>query len=202
MTNSDQIMSKKVTSIIISLILVAILPTALAVSSISISTDKSLYDRADAIIISGQINEVIENTYLTIQIFNEGNLIEIAQIVVTQAGNFTHTFLADGTQWSKSGTYTIRASTPEENVTEITFDFITPSIVEQVPKPMPEPEPELELEPLPEPIAEPELELISEPKPIPEWVKDIFAFWVDGQISDQELKNAIKFLVKNGIIVL
>ena len=37
---------------------------------------------------------------------------------------------------------------------------------------------------------------------IPEWVRGIFYFWVENQISDYELKEAIKFLVNSGIIVL
>ena len=37
---------------------------------------------------------------------------------------------------------------------------------------------------------------------IPSWVKGIFSFWVDGQISDDELKDAIKFLINSGIIIL
>ncbi|AJM91718.1 hypothetical protein [Nitrosopumilus piranensis] len=39
-------------------------------------------------------------------------------------------------------------------------------------------------------------------EPIPEWVRGVFAFWADGQISDEDLKNAIKFLVDSGIIIL
>lgn len=35
---------------------------------------------------------------------------------------------------------------------------------------------------------------------IPEWVKGVFKYWSDGNISDQELISAIKFLVKSGII--
>lgn len=37
---------------------------------------------------------------------------------------------------------------------------------------------------------------------IPSWVKGVFSFWVNGQISDDELISAIKFLVNSGIIVL
>jgi len=37
-------------------------------------------------------------------------------------------------------------------------------------------------------------------EPIPEWVKGVFTFWTNGNISDDELKNAIKFLVESGII--
>ena len=40
-----------------------------------------------------------------------------------------------------------------------------------------------------------------EPKPkIPEWIKSIFAFYLDGKINDDELVKALQFLVKEGII--
>lgn len=37
---------------------------------------------------------------------------------------------------------------------------------------------------------------------IPTWIKGVFAFWVQGQLTDYELKEAIKFLVNSGIIIL
>jgi len=48
----------------------------------------------------------------------------------------------------------------------------------------------------------PELKIIESDKPIPDWVRGVFTFWAEGNISDAELKNAIKFLVNNGVIVL
>ena len=45
-------------------------------------------------------------------------------------------------------------------------------------------------------------EAVGLPTPIPEWVRGIFAFWAVGEISDSELKNAIIFLAKNGVIIL
>jgi len=45
-----------------------------------------------------------------------------------------------------------------------------------------------------------------EPEPkvqkIPDWIKNTFAWYVQGQISEDEVLNAIKFLVNQGIIVL
>jgi len=43
---------------------------------------------------------------------------------------------------------------------------------------------------------------IPDTKPIPEWVRGVFAFWADGKISDQELIDAIKFLVESKVIIL
>jgi hypothetical protein len=45
-----------------------------------------------------------------------------------------------------------------------------------------------------------------EPEPkvqkIPDWIKNTFAWYVQGQISEDEVLSAIKFLVNQGIIVL
>ena len=40
------------------------------------------------------------------------------------------------------------------------------------------------------------------PKIIPGWVKNTVSWWVDDQISNQELVNALQFLIKNGVIVV
>jgi len=42
----------------------------------------------------------------------------------------------------------------------------------------------------------------EEPTPIPSWVKGVAGFWAQGQITDDEFKEAIRFLVNNGILVL
>ncbi len=35
---------------------------------------------------------------------------------------------------------------------------------------------------------------------VPAWVKQVFGFYVDGQISEAELLNALKYLIENGIM--
>ena len=51
-----------------------------------------------------------------------------------------------------------------------------------------------------ESILESTPEAVELSEPIPEWVRSVFIFWANGNISDDELKNAIKFLVESGII--
>ncbi|MCH7560607.1 MAG: hypothetical protein IIC67_04425 [Thaumarchaeota archaeon] len=45
-------------------------------------------------------------------------------------------------------------------------------------------------------------EAVGLPKPIPEWVRGVFVFWANGEISDAELTSAISFLVDTGVIIL
>ena len=72
-------------------------------------------------------------------------------------------------------------------------------------EPIPEPnttsiEPVNATQPIPEP--EPAPEPMLEPTQIPKWVKGIFQFWVDGFITDEELIEALQFLIRTGIIVV
>lgn len=43
---------------------------------------------------------------------------------------------------------------------------------------------------------------ITDNREIPEWVKTVFQYWIDGEISEDEVKEAIRFLVNSKIIVL
>jgi len=51
----------------------------------------------------------------------------------------------------------------------------------------------------PEPVLEPEV--IEEPKQkLPDWVRNIFIWYGEGQIGEDELIGALQFLIKEGII--
>lgn len=43
-------------------------------------------------------------------------------------------------------------------------------------------------------------EAVGLPEPIPEWVRSVFIFWSNGNISDAELTSAMVFLIDGGII--
>jgi hypothetical protein len=49
-------------------------------SLISVQTDDNNYDEGDTIVISGNISTVVGETPVTLQLFTEGNLVDIAQI--------------------------------------------------------------------------------------------------------------------------
>jgi len=92
-------------------------------SLISVNVSNNSFEEGETIVISGKVSTIILETPVTIQIFNEGNLIEIAQIVVAQDGSFTHTIIAQGPQWQTEGAYTVRASYGEGNISEANFEF-------------------------------------------------------------------------------
>ena len=77
---------------------------------ISVQTNQSNYIEGDTILISGNVVTIIGDTQVIMQLFQEGNLIEIAQIKVSQDGNYSHTISAQGPLWKNQGTYMIKAT--------------------------------------------------------------------------------------------
>lgn len=92
---------------------------------ISVTTSENSYEEGDTIVVSGNITSIILNTPVTLQIFHEGNLVDIAQITVAQDGKFTHTFQAQGPQWQKDGKYVVRASYGANTMIETNFQYLT-----------------------------------------------------------------------------
>lgn len=92
---------------------------------LSVKTSENSYEEGDTIVISGNVTAVILDTPVTLQIFHEGNLVDIAQITVAQDGKFTHTMLAEGPLWQKDGKYILRASYGANYMVETNFEYNT-----------------------------------------------------------------------------
>ena len=98
-------------------------------SLISVQTDDHNYDEGDTIVISGQVSTTIGDTQITLQLFKEGNMIEIAQIKVSADGNYSHTIIAEGQLWKNQGDYTVKVTYGEGNIAESTFTFTPKSAI-------------------------------------------------------------------------
>jgi len=92
-------------------------------SLISVQTNDNNYSGGDTILISGNIVTIIGDTQVTMQLFQGGNLIEIAQIKVSQDGNYSHTLIAQGPLWKNQGSYMVKVTYGEGNIAEILFDY-------------------------------------------------------------------------------
>ena len=106
------------------LIILVIIPVGTAFASlslISVQTDDSTYDEGDIIVISGKIHTIIGETPVTMQLFKDGNMVEIAQIRVSQDGNYSYTIIAEGSMWQNSGEYVVKVTYGEGNIAETTF---------------------------------------------------------------------------------
>jgi len=104
---------------------------------ISVQTNQSNYIEGDTILISGNIVTMIGDTQVTMQLFQEGNLIEIAQIKVSQDGNFTYTLIAQGPLWKNQGTYMVKVAYGENNIAERLFDYTPKSKIIETTKDFP-----------------------------------------------------------------
>ncbi len=92
-------------------------------SLITVQTNDNNYSEGDTILISGNIVTIIGDTQVTMQLFQGGNLIEIAQIKVSQDGNYSHTIIAQGPLWKNQGDYTVRSVYGENNIAETVFGY-------------------------------------------------------------------------------
>jgi len=92
-------------------------------SLISVKTNDNNYSEGDIVLISGKIITIIGDTQVTMQLFQEGNLIEIAQIKVSQDGNYSHTVIAQGPLWKNQGSYMVKVTYGEGNIAETLFDY-------------------------------------------------------------------------------
>jgi len=96
-----------------------------AVDQISLSTSSDIYYGGDYVVVFGSVNTIFENMPITIQIYYESNLVDVAQVSVAQDGTFVKSFNAVGQQWKEEGTYTIRAQYTSTQIAETTFEFFS-----------------------------------------------------------------------------
>jgi len=96
-----------------------------AVDQIPLSTSNNIYYSGDYVVVFGSVNTIFENMPITIQIYHELNLVDVAQVPVAQDGTFVKSFNAVGQQWKEEGTYTIRAQYTSTQIAETTFEFFS-----------------------------------------------------------------------------
>ncbi len=98
------------------------------VDEIMLSTSNDIYYNGDHVVVFGNVNTLFENLPITIQIYQETNLINVAQVPVAKDGTFVSSFYATGTKWKDDGTYTIRAQYTPTQMAETTFEFFSQAI--------------------------------------------------------------------------
>ena len=96
-----------------------------AVNQISLSTSSDIYYDGDYVVVFGSVNTIFENMPITIQIYHESNLVDVAQVPVAKDGTFVKSFNAVGQQWNEEGTYIIRVQYTPTQIGETTFEFFS-----------------------------------------------------------------------------
>jgi len=93
-------------------------------SIILVETDDFIYEEGDSILISGQISTIIGETQVTLQVFMDDNLVEIAQLQVAKDGNYSHILLAEGPLWQIEGDYIVKVTYGDGHSAETNFKFL------------------------------------------------------------------------------
>ena len=99
---------------------------------IFVETSQNAYEEGETIVVSGNVTSIIVGAEVSITLFHEGTLVDIAQIGVAQDGKFTKTFKAEGPLWVKDGTYYVRILYGTTTM-ETSFEFYTKqSLIETI----------------------------------------------------------------------
>jgi len=117
-------------SIIVSMPIAWAQEEALGAQKITLSADNTAYQEGDVITITGTIEKVIPGMPVSLQIFFEKNLMQVAQVNVSQEGEFTDTFTAAGPQWQNEGTVTIKANYGGDSNAELNIQFFKKTLGE------------------------------------------------------------------------
>jgi len=96
-----------------------------AIDTISLSSASDIYYSGDYVTVFGTVNTIFENMPITLQIYYESNLVDVAQVPVAKDGTFVKSFNAVGSQWKEEGTYTVRAQYTQTQIGETTFEFFS-----------------------------------------------------------------------------
>jgi len=107
-----------------------IFQAAEAADEVILSTSSDIYYNGDHVVIFGNVNTFFENLPITIQIYQETNLISVAQVPVAKDGTFVSSFYATGSKWKDEGSYTVRAQYTPTQIAETTFEFFSQVINE------------------------------------------------------------------------
>jgi len=92
-------------------------------SAMSLYSNNDTYYLGDYIVLFGEIGTIFGDLPVTVQIYHESDLVDVAQVPVAKDGTFAVTFTADGNQWGDEGTYVARAFYSTNVIAEVTFGF-------------------------------------------------------------------------------
>lgn len=97
----------------------------LSVQQITVSTDKSVYQLSDTILVSGSVTYIEKDKVISISINNPaGNIVTVAQIQPESDKTFETKFVAGGGPWQQDGKYTVTVHYGPNAIATTTFGFV------------------------------------------------------------------------------
>jgi len=77
---------------------------------LSLTTDKTTYDRQSTILVTGHVQNIISGLPVTLRVSDSsGNVVDVEQLTVDNSGNFQTKINTSSPLWTSGGTYTIYA---------------------------------------------------------------------------------------------
>ena len=118
--------------LIITVVIAGTIPIfAEALDPLSITLSKDVYNKGDTLVVFGSVPIVFKDIPdLSIQIFFDEQMIEIAQIKIAKDGTYAKDFNTDAEKWSHDGQYTAKAFYTEEIFSETYFQFFQNVVTE------------------------------------------------------------------------
>jgi len=185
--------------IVFSLVLIGLISASSfgqQVESIKLTLDKTSYVYGDIILISGEVEEILDSVIL--EIYSPGGAKFFSSYVVVSDSKFSTEITTLGPLWESSGKYTVTVFSPSKSSTGATTIELT-SVID---------EPTIEFttvidEPTPKPKDPDKSETVESKATklsIPDWVRNIFIWYAEDRISEDELLEAIQFLIDQGIL--
>ena len=175
-----------------------------------IQTDQQSYSAGDILTING--HEDSTAGAVTIKILDpNGSPVSLAQIKLDSEGNFKKTVMLED-QWT-SGEYTIaeqygnKTSYAIFDLGTTASDTISFGISSATETPVfsdsnaTNPALSFGESNATSPATQTLIATVEQGK-IPTWVRGVFGYWAEGKLSDQDLVNALEFLIKVGVISL
>ena len=161
--------------------------------TLKVNTDAALYHQNDMITVSGTVTPVKSGvTLLTVSVYYQAQkLVANSTVTISDTGNFEQRFRVAGDSWSSSGKYEIYASY---------FPGVEASKIIDIENPVVTPvNPPTHLAPNGTQNNGTGTILPTVHK-IPNWVKSVFGYYAQGNLSDDDLIKALQFLIQQGII--
>ena len=91
---------------------------------VTIKTDNTAYEQGDIITVTGNVEKILPGTPMILQIFFDKTQVDVAQIEISNQGDFSTTFVAEGPLWKSDGIVIIRASYGSTS-SETDFNFFS-----------------------------------------------------------------------------
>jgi hypothetical protein len=171
-------------------------------NAITVTTDKISYTYGETILISGHTQTFISDIPVAVLIFDpRGNIVKDAQVDLESDRTFSTSVVATGDFWNTTGTFTVRVQQGNPDTASQTTFQITANG-----QPMVAPPTSTNHNPY---MGCPDCNSTSSAQPIttttvapkiPNWVKAVFGYYAQGNLSDDDLIKALQFLIQQGII--